>query len=60
MTSWLLVYYTMVHGGNVPTFVPNLASAEECIRVAESVKKIDIYISTKFKCVEVYNSERKQ
>ncbi len=63
MTSWLLVIYASVHGGMVPAFVPNLASSDECIRVAKSISKDKNHggaLEYRYKCVEVYNAKEKQ
>jgi hypothetical protein len=56
MTSWLLVMSLYFGGSASVTTVPNLSSAAECFRIAESINQFAPR-RMQFKCVEVYNAK---
>jgi hypothetical protein len=59
MTSWLLVMSLYFGNSASVTTVPNLATAAECFRIAESINQFAPR-RMQFKCVEVYNAESKK
>lgn len=62
MTTWVLLFWIgnsrLIFDGQI-TIIPNLATKEECIRVANNEIK-PMFNHVQYKCIKILNDENKK